>query len=173
MTELISTHKLLDIYKLKNIVRYNNKLTLTKETVSEHSFYVALISLMICQKLKLNNDITLQVLVKSILHDMPEIEINDITHDVKERLKLRPLLKVYELEYFEEHFNEFLQIINADNKIVNLIVDISDAYSVKQYALTELSLGNNTNEILEIWNEISNRITELEKELEDELNEIK
>ena len=33
--------KLNEIYRLKSIVRYNNRPKLSEETVAEHSFYVA------------------------------------------------------------------------------------------------------------------------------------
>ena len=39
---------LIDVYRLKNVVRYNTRNVIKKESVAEHSFYVALFTLKIC-----------------------------------------------------------------------------------------------------------------------------
>ena len=141
---MISDEKLLDIYQLKNIVRYNTRQRLTDETVAEHSFFVALMSLMICDELGLSNDLKLRIIIKSLLHDMPEIEINDITHDVKERLNLRSLLEKYEIEYYENNFPKYVKLMKDDETIETAVMSLADILSVRQYALHELELGNNS-----------------------------
>ena len=53
--ELIFTKdELLEMYKLKNIVRYNHRTRLKNENVAEHSFFTSLIALDICRKLSIN-----------------------------------------------------------------------------------------------------------------------
>ena len=93
---------LTDVYRLKNVIRYNTRNIIKEESVAEHSFYVALFSLKICDDYHIDNSTTKKVLIKALLHDMPEIELNDITHNVKEKLNLRPFLKKYEDDYFDE-----------------------------------------------------------------------
>ena len=44
-----------DIYRLKNVIRYNTRNKLKDESVAEHSFYVALLSLYFCDEYNLSN----------------------------------------------------------------------------------------------------------------------
>ena len=163
---MISTEELLKVYKLKNLIRYNTRTKISKENVAEHSFYVALMSLLISDKLDLTIEEKYNILAKSILHDLSEMELNDITHDVKEKLNLRPLLEEYENNYYKVNFPSFYKLMsNNKNNIINRVVNLADAYSVKQYVENEKLLGNFSNDIKEINVEIDNRIKELEKRL--------
>ena len=144
--ELIFTKdELLEMYKLKNVVRYNPRTRLKNENVAEHSFFTALIALDICRKLSINACNTFEVIVKCLLHDTPEQELNDITYDVKLKLNLYPMLKKFEDKYFEDNYANYADImINDDNNIINAIVNYADAMSVLQYAYNEIELGNMT-----------------------------
>lgn len=155
-----------DIYKLKNIIRYNTRLRLKDESVAEHSFYVALLSLMICDKYNVSNEITKNTVIKALLHDMPEIETNDITHDAKERLNLRPLLKTYEDDYYKRNFPKHCDLMNTTDKIVTTIVDLADSMSVKQYAMSEIELGHHDSEMHDILDDANMRIAKYTFELE-------
>lgn len=155
---MISNKNLMSIYQLKSIVRYNNKPKLKEETVAEHSFYVALISLMVCDKLKLTDDIKYQAVIKAILHDMPEIEINDITHDVKEKLKLDDFLAKYEEAYYKKHFSKYTELMKNTNSLCDAIVNFADSASVKQYCLHEMNLGNKSKVIKTIYNDAKHRM---------------
>ena len=87
MDELFfSKEKLLEMYKLKNITRYNHRTRLKDESVAEHSFFTTLITLELCKRFELDNESMLACILKSLLHDMPETELNDITYDVRSRL---------------------------------------------------------------------------------------
>lgn len=166
---MINNNELLDIYKLKNIIRYNNKLTITKESVAEHSFFVAMISAKICDILQLSSEIKYETIIKSLLHDMPEIILNDITHDTKQLLNLQPLLDVYEKKYFENNFSSYLDVLynSKNNEIVNLIVNLSDILSVKQFCLTEMNLGNTTVEIYDVMNDTLQRERDVMKKIDE------
>lgn len=160
--------ELMDIYKLKNIIRYNTRMHIKNESVAEHSFYVALIGLKLCDKYNVDEDTTRKVLIKALLHDMPEIEINDITHDAKEKLGLRPFLEHYEKDYFNRKFAKHANLMNKSFKnsaIVNTIVDLADAYSVVQYVSNEILLGNNSNDMTEILAESTHRTEKYVKKL--------
>lgn len=159
-----------EIYKLKNLIRYNNRTKLKDESVAEHSFFVALISLMICDTLGLDKDTTSECLIKAVLHDMPEIEMNDITHDVKERLKLGGILQEYECEYYDKHFKNFASLMNfEDGSISSIIVQLADAESVRQFIQNEKKLGNQSKDIFEIDEECGQRISRLEDALYEKL----
>lgn len=142
--------KILKLYNLKSIIRYNNKFHLTNETVAEHSFYVALIGLLICDELKVSDDVRFEVIVKSLLHDMPETVINDITHDVKERLHLEEFLAQFENEYYEEHFPKYAELMKRQGTLADEIMWLADIASVKQFSDHEMEVGNNSSSMKEI-----------------------
>lgn len=156
---------LADTYKLKNLIRYNTRTRLKDESVAEHSFFVALFTLDICKQYHIDTDTTAKCCIKAVLHDMPEIVLNDITHDVKEKLNLREILKPYEDEYYEINYPEHAELMIKGSELVNLIVDLADAYSVKQYVKNEINLGNSSSDIFEIQLDIKQRINILEKKL--------
>lgn len=160
---------LIDVYRLKNVVRYNTRNVIKKESVAEHSFYVALFVLKICDDYKIDTVNCKMSLIKALLHDMPEIELNDITHNVKERLNLRPLLKKYEDEYFVEHYKQHELLMTKGNDKINAIVDLADAMSVYQYTLNETMLGNQSDDIKDILEESKTRVINMKKHLEDVL----
>lgn len=160
-----------DVYKLKNLIRYNTRTRLKDESVAEHSFFVSLFTLELCKKYKINEYLTAQCCIKAILHDLPEIELNDITHDVKEKLNLRRVLKPYEDEYYKTHYCQYSDLMINGTELINAIVDLADAYSVKQYTQHELVLGNRSEDMLNIYHEIIDRVMSLTSKLEEILNE--
>ena len=166
---MISNKELLEIYKLKNIIRYNTHPKLTKESVAEHSFYVALIALKICDKLNVNEDIKLLSIEKALLHDLPEIKMNDITYDAKHMLHLEEIIKNFETKYYEENYPKYTELMNTKDGLVSSIVSLSDILSVKQFSLFETLLGNNSPEMKQIENDTDERITEITKKLYEEL----
>lgn len=170
---MLSDKTLLDIYMLKDVIRYNCRKHLKDESVAEHSFYVALMSLMICEEHHITNDAVIKdVMIKAILHDMPEIDLNDITHNVKEKLHLNEFLKKYEDEYYAEKFPAYADLMaNNDDNIVNRIVLYADALSVKQFCLNEMALGNHSYDIVnEIYKNACERCEMHEKKLTECIN---
>lgn len=165
--------ELKELYKLKNITRYNTRPRQTSESVAEHSFYVGVIALELCNEYGLSTEETNNIVVKALLHDMPEIEINDITYDAKERLNLRPYLKKYEDDYFDRRFPKYAELMKNDKGFDQLVVDLADAYSVLQYTNHEISLGNQTDEMLTIKESIRPRIELIREKIYDELEERK
>lgn len=165
----MTLEQLREIYKLKHIIRYNTRRHIKDESVAEHSFYVALISLMLCKEKELDAKTTMDAVVKALLHDMPEIEINDITHDAKEKLKLRPYLKKYEDAYYKEHFPDYYQLMSQNKGIASTIVEIADAMSVLQYSDNEQLIGNIDPMMMDILDECQNRIVENEIKLKRQL----
>lgn len=157
---------LMNVYRLKNVIRYNTRNIIKKESVAEHSFYVALFALKICDDYNIDETTKKQAMMKSLLHDMPEIELNDITHNVKERLNLRPFLKKYEDEFFTQNYSEHQSLMITGNDELNAIVLLADTMSVYQYVLNEVLLGNQSNDIKEILNESRERVIKCKKNLE-------
>lgn len=166
---LLNNDELLHSYRLKSLIRYNTRNKIKHESVAEHSFYVGLFTIEICDTYNVSDEIRLKALTKAILHDTPEIELNDITHDVKERLNLRPLLKQYEDDFYKKYYKNQSELMCNELTIVDAIVKLADVYSVKQYCLSELELGNNNSDVLEIYQNSINRIDKLERKLSDEI----
>lgn len=157
---------LMNVYRLKNVIRYNTRNIIKKESVAEHSFYVALFALKICDDYNIDETTKKQAMMKSLLHDMPEIELNDITHNVKERLNLRPFLKKYEDEFFTQNYSEHRSLMITGDDKLNAIVLLADTMSVYQYALNEVSLGNQSDDIKEILDESRKRVIKCKENLE-------
>ena len=154
------------IYRLKNITRYNSRTKISTESVAEHSFFVTLLALELCDQYELSDELKLQVLIKAILHDMPEIELNDITYDVKEKLNLRPILKQYEDNFFNNNFKKYSELMNKCNDaVVQTIVDYADALSVYQYVEHEILIGNNSSDIHKIKSETHDRLVQYKNKL--------
>ena len=168
LSKLDVENRLSVIYRLKSIIRYNNRPKLTEETVAEHSFYVALIGMMICDELGTSNECKYEVMIKALLHDMPEIEIDDITYDVKTRLHLEEFLAQYENEYYEKNFENYAELMRRHGTKADIILDLADAMSVKQFCLHEMSLGNTSYTIRDIRKEAESRIAKLKEQLEKE-----
>lgn len=151
---------LVDVYRLKNVIRYNTRNIIKEESVAEHSFYVALFALKICDNYNVDEQTRSKAIIKALLHDMPEIELNDITHNVKEKLNLRPFLKKYEDEYFDENYHQYASLMKNADKKTDAIVLLADTMSVYQYALNEILLGNKSDDINEILNESQKRLND-------------
>lgn len=161
----MTSKTLAEMYKLKNITRYNNKAKLHTESVAEHSFFVSLIALQLCDEYHLSDAQKLKCLEKAILHDMPEIELNDITHDVKLKLNLYPLLKKFEDDYYDANYPEYKELFDGKYELIDNIVDLADAYSVLQFVEHEKTLGNKLEEWDIIADEISERILRIKNKL--------
>lgn len=151
---MISIDNLMKDYRLKSTIRYNNRNKITNESVAEHSFYVALYTLEICNNYNIKNDIVKIALEKALLHDMPERDISDIPYDVKNNIpELKKILKNKEKELEKELETRFKCECQEDNEIeiiIEKIVKMADNYSVYQYCLKEQELGNSSNEFKKI-----------------------
>lgn len=160
--------KLLEYYKLKNLIRYNHRVRIKDESVAEHSYFVSLFTILICHKLQVNDGETLNALTYALIHDIPEIEISDIPHSVK---SLNPELKriIFDLEYdaIKKILPSFTDILfkceSGQMERVKAIVDLADVLSVLQYCALERRLGNTT--LLDIEKESNERYLNLTKNL--------
>lgn len=165
-----SNEKIIKEYSLKRLIRYNTRMRLTDEDVSQHSYFVSLFCLKLFQNLDLTIEEKYEILVKSILHDIAEIETSDLPYDVKEKNpKIKKCLKKIEKRYYKENWNDYFNILYNEKRKQNLILKLADTYSVFQYTLNELILGNKNREIKEIFYNSQNRINKLTEELNNYL----
>lgn len=157
-----TSEELLREYALKKMIRYNNSNRICDESVAEHSFFVAFFSLRLAQKLNLSKKKTLKVVVRALMHDVPELFISDVPHNVKELSDtIKSELLRLEKDMMNELFPEYYDIVYEEGTIESLIVDLADAYSVKQYCLNEIELGNCSRNMADILEDVDNRCNAL------------
>jgi 5'-deoxynucleotidase YfbR-like HD superfamily hydrolase len=170
---ILNIEDVLQESRLKDIKRFNTRSTIKQESVAEHSYFVVLYCIKICDKLNiLEEGLRNDILVKAALHDIPEIDTSDIPHDVKQRSKeLSDAIYEMEKQFYTDKFPQYIHLFNRNNENerwqkVNTIVELADAYSVLQYILIECKLGNVSDEIFEIRREVKERIYKIEERLE-------
>lgn len=141
--QLGPSEMMMKVYNLKNLVRYNNKFRIKDESVAEHTAIVALNVLLLRQEYEFDLE---KALVMALIHDIPEIFLTDVTHDVKKNYpELAKLLKEKEIEVMKEHFphllNAFIEV-EQQQTLESLMVLLADINSVVLYSSTEIRLGN-------------------------------
>lgn len=157
---------------LADMKRYNNRIKIKSESIAEHSFFVAYNILKVGHDYKIDNNIVNEAVSMAIVHDYPEVFTSDLPHDCKQRYPvLKTMLTAIESEFLKEEMPELYeryQKLLLNKSLVTLLVDIGDALSVLQYVKRERELGNSTNDMKIIENEISVRIIGLFEKLKEE-----
>lgn len=158
---ILSDDHLMEVYKLKTLIRYNNRLRLTNESVAEHSFFVTLFVFEICDILEIDEVLKARCIEYALLHDISETILSDIPANVK-RLSpaIAEMLKKYEHAFMLENYPKHALL--GEDPTISLIVKLADLYSVRQYCLVEKSLGNQT---LDFIDYVNVRIDELEEKI--------
>lgn len=171
---LIDDNELIELYKLKDVIRYNCRKHLKNESVAEHSYYVALLAMRISDILEVSEEVKSNAIIKALMHDLPEMETNDITHNAKEKMHLRKVLKKYEDEYYDKNFPKYAKLMKDDSdNLTNLIVLYADTLSVRQFCLNEIDIGNKDNDIKGILKDTDLRISYVNKKLKEAFKDIK
>ena len=135
------------LQRLSNLKRFNYRIRIHEESVAEHSFYVALYSLAICEQLCLSNDVTFMVISKALIHDIYEIHTSDIPYPVKQEFpEIKQLLDSNEdsflRNYFSEVFNRNDNFSTKDKELVECVVKMADILSCWQFSEIEVDFGN-------------------------------
>ena len=76
-----------------------------------------------------------------------------------------------EEDYYSNHWNEYKNILFNKNEKEETILKLADTYSVKQYTLNEIILGNKNSEMTEIFESSKERIEALKNKLFNILKE--
>lgn len=138
------TNYLLDIDNLRNITRFQTAPRNARETVAEHSFYVAAIVLKLHDYFEFNLESALST---ALMHDYSEVYISDVPHSIKAANKeLAEALETAETKVnveklscnYATKIDEFNKLATAEGCIVNL----ADVLSVLMYSRYEVKLGN-------------------------------
>ena len=165
-----------NVYKLTNLIRYSQQRRNKNESVAEHSYFVIWFVNRLCTEYEICDRIRLMALEAALLHDIPEIITNDITHDVKKMIPGIPaLLQPYEEEIIREHSQTSHKVLfypeAEDEVIANLLVKLADVLSVKQYCLNEEWLGNRS--FTDLRRETEYRVATARETLEEAINKAK
>lgn len=154
----------INIMKMSNLYRYNNRTRLKNESIAEHSFYVALTALRLCEVLEIEDSLKLKILEMAIIHDVGETNSIDAPYTLKRDYKeLSSILAYIEKEEMKKHFPDLIEVHNRFeecdniNNLAGVIVKLADVISVVQYSKNELLLGNKTYEMKDIFNEAVSR----------------
>lgn len=143
-----------NIYILNSIQRYNTQHRNHNETVAAHSFFVCYFIHRICSELELDDTVKLYALEAGLLHDVPEVIINDITYDAKCLIKgMSDMLQPYEEDIIKSQSTRSWRVLFSPQNIVEqlaqMVVNHADIISVHQFCENEVSMGNkNFNHLL-------------------------
>ena len=155
-----------DVYILKALTRYNNKFKIISESVAEHSYFVAVLTLKMHDDYNFNLE---EALKMALIHDIPELHLSDVTHDVKRNFP-KLAQEVTNAEYvimkhkYPQWFTEFKKFEDQES-VEALVVKMADNLSCVQYATAEMELGNK-GYMKEVAQNAGKRVVECEKELQ-------
>ena len=131
------------IYTLKALTRYNNKFKIISESVAEHSFFVAILVLKMYDEYNFSLETALPM---ALIHDVPELHLSDVTHDVKKNFpNIKNAITEAELIVMKEKYPQWVSLFEsfeAQDSVEALIVKFADNLSCVQYAKAEVLLGN-------------------------------
>lgn len=156
---------------LSSQIRYNNRIRIKNEDLAQHSYYVAYNIIHIGYGFNIKKEIVQEAVCRALFHDLDEQFTSDIPHDCKvEFPELKKMVQNIGLEYMKtraKFATQYFIDYSTKKDLANLLVDIGDAISVLQYVNREKQLGNNTDEMKIIYDEVSNRLYRLFTELEN------
>jgi len=137
---------------LSGITRFSRRLKARQENVAEHSFYVAFIAMQLCQEYKVGEVESALAIKYALCHDVPELILDDINHDVKRKYpQIKEILADEELRLlceldggtYGDLYHTHTSTEGSDGYVARLIVELADAHAVFLYIQAEGRLGNN------------------------------
>lgn len=159
-----------DPIQMQGIIRYANRVRIKDEDLAQHSYSVAYYCFDIAKKYNIPDDIRNEAIAMAIIHDIGECFTSDLPHDVKyENPELKLLCDSLERKYVDKLpaiKDVWHKLEDNKNSVQSIMVKLGDSYSVRTYVKRELELGNKTNTMKQIRDEINQRIILLEQKLE-------
>lgn len=139
-----------ELYKLRNVNRWNGVDTIGTDTTAQHSYFVACISGLLVDvynetsAMPLNKE---QVLVQALYHDVAEIHLTHITYGAKQqsdtlRSEVSDLKKKLFSEWCKKINYEDLADDEQNNKTISEIIDFADIVDAWMYCKEEVDKGN-------------------------------
>ena len=148
--------------RILNIKRFGTRNMVSAISVAEHSWLVAMLSMMICDNIvhfckdiSYDKEIYVRVLEKSILHDIEECFLGDIPFETF----TRPIIKeakdklgphILDVLFEEPQYSRYKKIWkDSKDGITGLIIKYSDMLSVLVESIREIRVGsNNLNDVV-------------------------
>lgn len=156
-----------DIYILASVKRYSTSFTIHKESVAEHGFFVAAIVLQLHSEYQFNLGKALKI---AIAHDLPEIYLNDASHQLKKDFpEIKEAFDICErrvTEQLPKAAREGAVLYDENDCVESVIVHLADAIQCTQYAMVEVGLGNKGYMLQVLWNS-EDRVKYLREALKD------
>ncbi len=140
-----------DLRTLSDVPRWTVLRTLRKQSVADHSYYVAVYALAIMQRLPWSdcnpnvvNVLQLIVAKRALVHDIPESFTSDIPGPVKQHMDG---LKEYEETGIKERFNKELNILNYNTSDIGYnfsssVIKLADILDQISFLASESFMGN-------------------------------
>lgn len=155
------------VYNLRFIQRYSITPRICNETVAEHSFFVATYVMELYKIYKFDLNKAVQM---AIIHDFAESYIGDITLSTKtmcpELVKaVCEAEKTVMYQNFPSFIYDLYQEYEGRTSVEALIVKLADTLQVRQYAYNEISLGNNSVTMRDIFSRAVDDIDLFERKL--------
>lgn len=171
-----------DLVRMSSIERYSTHPHTHRESVAEHSFYVAFFSKIIGEDL-LHHGIAVdmkELLSRAVLHDLDESFSGDVVRPFKYSSdKLREELEIASEKCFKNYIESIIgdkpvqalfykQWKNAKDKhgIEGYIIAFADLLSVFSYSIREIRFGNEYG--YNVLNDVSKYLVNLVNEMPDE-----
>ena len=140
---MIPLHDIHKLYSLKAIMRYGNTFKIKEESVAEHSFFVAIITMELHTMFRFDLDKAIQI---ALVHDVLEMYTTDIPYNVKENYpKIKEALRNSERDIYGDIRPSISRLLLEYEELKTneaMIVKLADKLSVLQFSTLEVSLGN-------------------------------
>ena len=131
-----------EIRNLNNIMRFNNRFVTHHMTVSSHTFYVTVYSLLISKKMSLSPRLISCVLEMSLKHDVEESEYGDILVPAKSELIDADEYESFSDKIRDELLGSSIRVSEMEHDFCFQIVRFSDKVEGLITSLEEVEMGN-------------------------------
>lgn len=153
-----------DIYILDEIKRYSTTFTHRQESVASHSFFVAALLF----KLKEHYVFDLgTAMIIAIAHDLPELELNDVSHRIKQTYpEIKEAYNICENRVTEElpsYSRMGIKDYDENTSPEARMVHYCDVWQCQQFLCREFELGNKSEEIVIMLGKTESRLVEIRK----------
>lgn len=144
------------IYRLNSLKRYNNIPRVKQESLAEHQFYIAIITMKLLELVDIPLESKYVLLNYVLIHDIQELYTGDIPHNVKmDNPELKKLIEEIEDNWLSESIFSavnlsFKTFVDRDESLM-LLFKLADHMQVVMYTLEEIEYGNKHHEIYDIY----------------------
>ena len=134
------------------------------QTVADHSYRVAMLVLIIADRLNLSEKKTYELVIQALLHDIEESVLGDVQYYIKHIPEVEKALDEYKRKFASQ-----IPILNDEDE--DKIVKIADMLDLLLYTEDELRSGNVHPDIIQLRERAQRILNELTSD-DSELKEI-